>query len=746
MTSSITIPDGLTSIETNAFMFFSTITTFNLPSSVTSIGNGAFQNCNSLKSITLPSSIITIDEGAFWYCTGLTSIIIPSSVNSIGVSAFKGCSSLTGSLIIPTSVKSIGISAFQECAGLTGSLVIPSSVTSVGNHAFSKCSGLTSVSISSSLTTIENYTFESCTGLSGSLVIPSSVNTIANAAFWECSGLTSVTIPTSVTTIGDAVFSSCSKLNSVTIPSSVTSIGSFAFSDCISLLSIYTYKSTPIDLSTSTFVFSNVNKTTCKLYVPFAAKTTYQAANQWKDFVSIVEMASTCTLPTTKATSFTSSAFTNNSMTIGWTRGNGNSVLVVAKSGSAVNGNPADGTSYTASSIFGNGTQIGTGNYVVYNGTGTSLNLSSLTKGTAYHYAIYEYNTAANCYMTTALLGNATTTSITSTTIDFETLGQNWNWVIFENWDNAPALYSVVANPNVSGINTSVHTAKYIVNASGQPWAGLWSTDCGDIVITKDNCMIKIMVYKDQKTNFDLKLENGTYNYEKLVPNTKVNQWEELTFDFSSQIGQTFKTLTIIPDFPSVRTIGSINYWDNISFNPMTILPSSTTYSVTVPVGTKACYIAGEMNNWTQQAMTKVNETHYSIALTSLSSYGYKYCSGPGWPYEELDANSNVIANRVYSANDVVLKWKAVYSPTGLNSQHDNEKITIFPNPIINDFKVKGFEGAATLKVFDINGSQLLSKNITNNSSISFGTLPKGLYVLKLIMDEGIVERKIVKK
>ena len=31
-------------------------------------------------------------------------------------------------------------------------------------------------------------------------------------------------------------------------------------------------------------------------------------------------------------------------------------------------------------------------------------------------------------------------------------------------------------------------------------------------------------------------------------------------------------------------------------------------YKVTVPVGTKACYIAGDMNSWSQQAMDKVDE------------------------------------------------------------------------------------------------------------------------------------------
>jgi len=115
-----------------------------------------------------------------------------------------------------------------------------------------------------------------------------------------------------------------------------------------------------------------------------------------------------CTQPGIQASAFNISALTDSSMTIGWTRGNGSAVLVVARAGSAVNSSPVSGTIYTANSAFGSGSQIGTGNYVVYNGSGTSLDLIALTSGTAYHYAIYEYDTLNNCYKTPALTGNIT--------------------------------------------------------------------------------------------------------------------------------------------------------------------------------------------------------------------------------------------------------------------------------------------------------------------------------------------------
>jgi hypothetical protein len=130
------------------------------------------------------------------------------------------------------------------------------------------------------------------------------------------------------------------------------------------------------------------------------------------DFTFNGTVTAACTSPTTQASTFTSSAITTTTATVGWTRGNGNNVLVVARAGSAVNADPVSGTTYTANAAFGSGSQIGTGNFVVYNGPLATVNLSSLASGTTYHFAIYEYNTLGTCYNLIQLLGSLTTTAI----------------------------------------------------------------------------------------------------------------------------------------------------------------------------------------------------------------------------------------------------------------------------------------------------------------------------------------------
>ena len=174
-------------------------------------------------------------------------------------------------------------------------------------------------------------------------------------------------------------------------------------------------------------------------------------------------------------------------------------------------------------------------------------------------------------------------------TINFETVGHDWVWTLFENGTNDASLYAVVPNPSASGINTSASVARYTINANGQPWAGLWSNDLTDFTISASNSIVKVMVYKSVISNFGVKFEGaGGSAFEILVPNTKINEWEELTFDFSSRIGSAVTRLVLLPDFPSARTAGSINHFDNLSFNSSQAPVVVTDPTVAAPTPTVA--------------------------------------------------------------------------------------------------------------------------------------------------------------
>jgi hypothetical protein len=113
------IPNGVTTIQGDAFSGCTSLADLTLPDSVTNIGDwGTFLGCSRLASLVIPNGVTSIPDDAFSYCTSLATIVIPDTVTNIGMDAFTSCSNLT-SVTIPDSVTDIGELAFYSCGNLT---------------------------------------------------------------------------------------------------------------------------------------------------------------------------------------------------------------------------------------------------------------------------------------------------------------------------------------------------------------------------------------------------------------------------------------------------------------------------------------------------------------------------------------------------------------------------------------------------------------------------------------------------
>lgn len=82
---------------------------------VKSIAEGAFEHAKLLKKATLSATLTEIGKGAFKDCTALEEVVLPDSLKSVGDEAFSGCTALK-EVTIPASVESIGIGAFRGSA------------------------------------------------------------------------------------------------------------------------------------------------------------------------------------------------------------------------------------------------------------------------------------------------------------------------------------------------------------------------------------------------------------------------------------------------------------------------------------------------------------------------------------------------------------------------------------------------------------------------------------------------------
>lgn len=213
---------------------------------VTTIGNAAFRD-SSVTSVTIPDSVTEIGSNAFAGCTNLTSVTYGGDWSNLTIQsgnpavedAAKDAANeqLFDFEFIPNNTAVI----VKKYNGTAADVTIPSHykgkpVTMIDHAAFHD-SAVTSVTIPDSVTSIPDDAFAFCSQLTN-ISIPNSVTFIGFSAFNSCTSLKSITLPSSLSTIQSSAFYNCGNLETIRIPVSVTFIGNYAFDDCPSSMTV----------------------------------------------------------------------------------------------------------------------------------------------------------------------------------------------------------------------------------------------------------------------------------------------------------------------------------------------------------------------------------------------------------------------------------------------------------------------------------------------------------------------------
>lgn len=162
--------------------------------------------------------------------------ITPNSSTGIITHTFKDG---VGAIYYGNEITAIPKNFFRDCKTLQ-SVSVPSSVTTVENAAFIGCTNLVSCNIPS-ITTIKTSAFYNCSSLTNECVaslLREGVTSIGDYGFFKCNSILNLVLPNSLTSLGSYAFNGCKKLKELSIGSGLTVINSYTFADCVSLTNV----------------------------------------------------------------------------------------------------------------------------------------------------------------------------------------------------------------------------------------------------------------------------------------------------------------------------------------------------------------------------------------------------------------------------------------------------------------------------------------------------------------------------
>lgn len=277
-------------IEIGSYAFYGTlIGSVSFSPRLNKIGKSAFENCTSLTgTLTLPETLTYIGSDAFRNCSFTGELHLPNSLEYIGGNAFFDAGFFVGGLRIPDKITELRGWTFGSLNSKNpfrnGTLNL-NNVTKYGIYDFCNCAFIGELIIPEGTVEIPDYFFQNYHGCANltHIVLPNSLRRIGVGAFvGQRKICKNIVFPEGFILIGDDAFESCSQIPSIELPSTIQMIGKTAFNGCYNLSNIICNAVEPPAVMQG--AFNGVSKDNFTVEVPAQSVTRYKTESGWSDF------------------------------------------------------------------------------------------------------------------------------------------------------------------------------------------------------------------------------------------------------------------------------------------------------------------------------------------------------------------------------------------------------------------------------------------------------------------------------
>jgi len=297
--NSVTFPDGITSIDNEAF-YGSNIHSVVIPASVVYIGAFAFEYCRDLTRFEYLGNQAWADRSVLSNGTDMTYVKAPADVlnsieynidtvivtnGKINMDYLYWWNSTYADLSKATNTTMEGspeTMVYDNCR----TMILPEGLEVIGADALRGFMRLKDITIPAGVTEIGRRAFEDCRSLQFVTFAGTALRTVNDWAFYNCHNLRTLSLPEGVTTIGLAAFYGCSYLTDLSLPSTLQSIDDSGFGLCSRIQTISVRAKVPPTINAKTFEGVDRKIT---VTVPTGTKALYTDAPYWQEFFNITE-------------------------------------------------------------------------------------------------------------------------------------------------------------------------------------------------------------------------------------------------------------------------------------------------------------------------------------------------------------------------------------------------------------------------------------------------------------------------